>query len=405
MSVDGIRKALVQARADGKVDTAEVDRVLLAARDSGGLDAGERTELLKAADGFDDAAKQRVLSHLAAMSQTNAWVNVEAGQVTKVNGRYAELTVGVPGLAVRQGLFDNCLSVKGAAKADGLLKLTVEGTAVQVNVKKGQTAAQVLDAVRAALPTQVTGVLLKGDVQPYDPALFTGTAAARTDKAAHLMMFKPDALGLKPGEKPLRVVVTGYGAFMGITDNPSANMAQKLSELGVKGGIVEYRRLDVTTQAVDAFIAEMRKNPPDVVLSMGVTGGQAQVEERPENHLGAANDGNDAPMAERQVRAGGPQELKTDLPVETIDWALGGFGSNRAVFTSKSDPNYQPDRSAYLCNYLGYNLATEFGPSPKTTGGFMHINRETPSEQMHAVLEAVTARQLEQRRTQQTPHS
>jgi hypothetical protein len=35
----------------------------------------------------------------------------------------------------------------------------------------------------------------------------------------------------------------------------------------------------------------------------------------------------------------------------------------------------------------------------------MHINRETPSEQMHAVLEAVAARQLEQRRAQQTPHS
>jgi pyrrolidone-carboxylate peptidase len=240
-------------------------------------------------------------------------------------------------------------------------------------------------------------------VGPYDPATFNGATARLSDTSAHLMLYKPESLGLKPGEKPLRVVVTGYGAFMGITDNPSANMAQKLAEQGLKGAIVEYRRLDVTTKAVDGFLAEMRKNPPDVILSMGVSGGQAQVEERPENHLGANNDGNDQPMAERTIRPGGPQELSTDLPVETIDWALSGFGGDRRVFTSKSDPNYAPDRSAYLCNYLGYSLASEFGARDATTAGFMHINRETPVDQMHAALEAVAARQLDWRRNQPAP--
>ncbi|MEW5743410.1 MAG: hypothetical protein AB1938_31155 [Myxococcota bacterium] len=404
MSVDGIRRALTTARQDGKVDTREIDRIMIAARDAGGLDATERTELLQAADGFDDATKQRVLSHLAAMGQTNAWVNVEAGgALASVKGRYANFTVGVPGLSARVGLFDNCVGLKGRAQADGVMKLTIEGQTLQVNVMKGETASQILARVREQLPSQVTGVLMRGDVSPYDPASFNGKAARSRDTAAHLMLYKPEALGLRPGEKPLRVVVTGYGAFMGITDNPSANMAQKLAELGVRGAIVEYRRLDVTTQAVDAFIAEMRKNPPDVILSMGVTGGQAQVEERPENHLGANNDGNDQPMAEREIRAGGPRELSTDLPVETIDWALSGFGGDRRVFTSRSDPNYQPDRSAYLCNYLGYNLATEFKQNDATTAGFMHINRDTPVDQMHSVLEAVTARQLDWRRNPVSP--
>jgi pyrrolidone-carboxylate peptidase len=218
------------------------------------------------------------------------------------------------------------------------------------------------------------------------------------------MLFKPKSLGLKPGEVPMKVVVTGYGAFMGITDNPSSNMAQKLAQAGVPGAVVEYRRLDVTPEAVDAFITEMRKSPPDVILSMGVTGGQSQVEERPENHLGAAEDGNGQMMKDRQVRANGPAELKTDLPVETIDWALQGFGDQRQVFTSKSDPNYAPDRSAYLCNYLGFNLATEFGATDATTAGFMHITDTTPVDQMHAVLQAITARQLDMRRGQ-TPQS
>ena len=403
MSVKAIRAALVQARKDGKVDVADVDKIVLKARSGWGLDPSERAELVKMADGFDDLAKQRLLSHLSAMGQKNAWVNVEAGGLVSVKGRYANYALGVPGLSAKLGLFDNCFSMKGSAQADGLMKVAIEGQNVSVNVKKGETAAQVLEKVKAALPAQVSGVLLKGDVQPYDGASYQGTAAAATDKGAHLMLYKPASLGLKPGELPLKVVVTGYGAFMGITDNPSANMAQKLAESGVKGGIVEYRRLDVTPEAVDAFIAQMRRSPPDVILSMGVTGGQAQVEERPENHLGAAADGNDHQMTDREVRAGGAQELSTDLPVQTIDNALKPFGDQRVVGTSKSDPNYAPDRSAYLCNYLGYNLAAEFGGTPKTTAGFMHISRETPPDQMHSVLEAVTARQLDWRREQIQP--
>ena len=401
MTVKGIRAALTQARKDGKVDAAEVDQIVLKARSGWGLDASERAELVKMADTFGDPAKQRLLQHLSAMGQKNAWVNVEAGGLASVKGRYANYTVGVPGLSAKLGLFDNCFSMKGTAKADGLVKVAIEGQSLSVPVKKGETAAQVLEKVRAQLPAQVTGVLLKGDVQPYDGASFKGQAAVASDQAAHLMLYKPEALNLKPGEVPLKVVVTGYGAFMGITDNPSANMAQKLSEAGVKGGIVEYRRLDVTTAAVDAFVAEMRSAPPDVILSMGVSHWKAQVEERPENHLGAANDGDDKPMAEREVRRGGAQELTTDLPVAVIDAALKPFGDARVVGTSQSDQAYEPDRSAYLCNYLGYNLATEFVATAKTTAGFMHITPETPVDQMQAVLTAVTARQLEERRAQQ----
>lgn len=401
MTVKGIRSAVTQARQDGKVTEAEVDQIALKARSGWGLSATERTELMKAADSFDDPAKQRMLRHVSAMGQSNAWVNVQAGGLAQVEGRYANYTVGVPGLSAKLGLFDNCFALKGTAQADGTMKVAIEGKQVSVQVKKGETAAQVLEKVKAALPSQVSGVLLSGDVQPYDGASFRGQAASKTDEAAHLMLFKPESLGLKPGEVPLKVVVTGYGAFMGITDNPSANMAQKLSEAGVKGGIVEYRRLDVTPEAVDAFVNEMKHAPPDVILSMGVTHGQSQVEERPENHLGAAPDGNNVMMKDREVRAGGAGELKTDLPVDVIDQSLRGFGDSRAVHTSRSDGAYSPDRSAYLCNYLGYNLATEFGAAASTTAGFIHITPDTPVDQMHAVLQAVTARQLDWRREQQ----
>ncbi|MCU0695003.1 MAG: hypothetical protein MUC96_00590 [Myxococcaceae bacterium] len=399
MDVTGIRRALTTAARDGKVDGADVDRIMLQVRDAGGLSSTERTALLHAADGFDDATKQRLLSHLAAMGQTNAWVNIEAkGQLASLEGRYANLTLTVPGLSARVGLFDNAFALKGKARADGVLQLTLDGQKLSVPVKAGEGPQQILEKVKAQLPGAFAGVVIGGDVQPYDAANFTGRAARRSDAAAHLMLYKPAALGLQPGEKPMRVVVTGYGAFMGITDNPSANMAQRLAERGVKGAIVEYRRLDVTPAAVDGFMAEVRRSPPDVILSMGVTHGQAQVEERPENQLGAARDGNNELMTARPVREGGADELSTDLPVEAIDWALTGFGGSRQVHTSRSDTSYQPDRSAYLCNYLGYNLAAEFGKTPKTTAGFIHISPETPTEQMGAVLDAITAKQLEARR-------
>jgi pyrrolidone-carboxylate peptidase len=398
MTVKGIRAAASRAQRDGQVTEAEVDAIALKARSGKGLDAAERAELLRLADSFDDAGKQRLLRHLSAMGQQQAWVNVEAGGLASVQGRYANLSVGVPGLSVKLGLFDNCFAIKGTARADGTLKLNVEGQSLSVQVKRGETAAQVLEKVRAALPAGVSGVLLSGEVQPYDGASFRGRAANAHDEAAHLMLWKPASLGLRPGEVPLKVVVTGYGAFMGITDNPSANMAQRLAEAGVRGGMVEYRRLDVTPEAVDAFMAELRRSPPDVVLSMGVTHGQAQVEERPENFLAANRDGNNALMRAREVLPGQARELTTDLPVDVLDDVLSGFGANQAVFTSRSDPNYQPDRSAYLCNYLGFNLAAEFGRTPATTAGFIHIAPDTPVDQMHAVLQAVTARQLEQRR-------
>lgn len=89
MTVRGIRSAVAQAKLDGTVTEAEIDQLMLKARDGKGLSAAERRELLQAASTFDDAGKQRLLRHLSAMGQTRAWVNLEAGGVANVEGRYA----------------------------------------------------------------------------------------------------------------------------------------------------------------------------------------------------------------------------------------------------------------------------------------------------------------------------
>lgn len=402
MSVERIRQSLPQLLGrDGRVDQKKLDALMLEARDAGGLDAAERAELLLAADSFDDAAKQRLLKHLAVIGQKNAFVNVETrAPLRDVEGRYGTLSTDVKGLTVRVGLFDNTFAVSGTAKNDGVLKLSVEGKELSVPVKKGDRPAAILEAIRKQLPTEVSGTVIAGSAQLHEIESYRGPAAGKKDQAAHLVLYKPAALGLQPGEKPLRVVVTGYGRFMGTENNPSATMAQKLAEAGVPGAIVEYRRLDVTHGGVDAFLEEMKKNPPDVILSMGV-GGVSQVEERPENNVSSGEDGEGKPIVAGEVRPGAAKELRTDLPVEAIDKALRRFGDRREVGTSLSDPSYAPDRSAYLCNYLGFNLANAFGRSDATTAGFMHVTDHTPSDQPQAVLEAIVARQLEWRRQQQ----
>jgi len=405
------RKLLDEARAnDGKIDANELDRIMIQLRDGGGLDRGERAALLAASrgPGFDDATRELLLQHITAMGQHNAWVNVEiAGQVANIEGRYATMTTNVPGLSARLGMFDSTFSLKGQATADGTLKMTIEGREVSVAVKAGDQPAAIFDKLKEQLPAGVTGLTFGGDVRPYDPEAFHGAAAGAGQDAAHMALYKPGELGLRPGETPMRVVVTGYGSFMGITDNPSAAKAQQIAEQGVPGAIVEYRRLDVTTGSVDRFVSEMKASHPDVILSMGA-GGAAQIETQPQNWIeGHYRDGSPVLDGARMPLQGGTidgsrdpdarnKTLSTDLPVEAIQKAL---GPNSGIAISTDGTH---DRSGYLCNYLGYRLADAFGGAgedrERTAAGFMHIAPDTPPDKLHTVLEAATANQLDWRR-------
>src|SRR5688572_12114432 len=45
---------------------------------------------------------------------------------------------------------------------------------------------------------------------------------------------------------PVRVLVTGYGSFMGIEDNPSAAIAEKLASVKIPGALIKTKVLPVT---------------------------------------------------------------------------------------------------------------------------------------------------------------
>ena len=181
MNIDKIRQALTAYMAnDGKVDTAELDKLMLQARDAGGLDATERAELITASSSFDDPTRQRLMRHLSAMAQPNAYVNLAAiGKVTSVEGRCANLKLDVPGLTARVGLFDNCFAVKGKATGDGVIKLAIDGKDLSVAVKKGDSPASILEKLKKQLPAEMTGLVYGGDVRPYDAETFSGSAPSK----------------------------------------------------------------------------------------------------------------------------------------------------------------------------------------------------------------------------------
>jgi pyrrolidone-carboxylate peptidase len=129
------------------------------------------------------------------------------------------------------------------------------------------------------------------------------------------------------------------------------------------------------------------------------------VEELPENRLGGGVDGANQPLPEGPIDPNGPQTIPVDLPVDAINWDLHTqFGAKDVIGTSLSNPNYQPDRSAYLCNYLGYKLAETFSGT-KTAAGFVHVTESTPPAQMHVLLESVVAREREKARATALPVS
>ncbi len=212
----------------------------------------------------------------------------------------------------------------------------------------------------------------------------------------------------------MRVIITGYGDFAGVYNeaegrpNPSGVLARRLADLGLANAQVEFRYLEVTHAAVEAFMAEVRENPPDIILSMGVSS-KAQVEERPENWKSDAIDGrgnriDPGPISFREA----PRErLATDLPVDAIERALRqaeaeGTLTARTVRTDDRqktgrEEDYFPDASAYLCNYLNFRLTETFGQNDAVTAGFVHVTAQTTAEEMRVIAQALVDHEVQQR--------
>jgi pyroglutamyl-peptidase len=167
-----------------------------------------------------------------------------------------------------------------------------------------------------------------------------------------------------------KILVTGFGPFPGMPENPSAQLVMTLAQPRIaKAFNLEARILPTKFSeagpALARAIAEVR---PDIVVCFGVASKTDTIRvERAawnvvdpvkQDEAGHRHKGN-------KVRADGPEGYGTTLPVPDIvaDLTRAGFmagGSN--------------DAGDYLCNYIFYQLMHDIATcGQKRMGGFVHI--------------------------------
>lgn len=163
------------------------------------------------------------------------------------------------------------------------------------------------------------------------------------------------------------VLVTGFGRYAEETDNPSGAIAARLDGRRIGGVTVRGQVLPVTTQGVQAAIADaLERHRPDAVVLTGVAPGRAapaleRVAINVRDFPIPDNDGRepvDEPVCET-----GPDAYLSTLPIKAItsrwrDAGIPGYVSNTA--------------GTFLCNQAFY-IARHLTRDTAVAAGFVHL--------------------------------
>ena len=160
------------------------------------------------------------------------------------------------------------------------------------------------------------------------------------------------------------LLVTGFGPFLHVTENPSWEAIRDLDGQTVGSVVVRTARLDVTYADAPRQLQEaIDRVRPDLVLCLGVAPGTAlRLESTARNRdTQSAPDAAGVVRHDLAIRDDGPATIPTRLPLARLRAALvaGGFE------IVDSD-----DAGGYLCNHVFYELLTR---RPDGVAGFVHV--------------------------------
>ena len=171
----------------------------------------------------------------------------------------------------------------------------------------------------------------------------------------------------------MRTLVTGFGPFGNVTENPSRHLAEACGR--------PFEILEVAYEAVDAFLDALNPEGFDTLLMLGVAAPRTHV--TPE--LLARNWKGERPDV-RGASLPGPIEEDLPLLIESTLWnahLVAELSIHPGLFASM-------DAGSYLCNYLSYRALRRL---PEKRVGFLHV---PPFEKVpQARQEAILARTLE----------
>ncbi len=147
-----------------------------------------------------------------------------------------------------------------------------------------------------------------------------------------------------------RVLITGFGPFPGVSENPSAWLAERLAERAVLDRDAElHARVLPTEWQAAALMPDLYASlQPHVMIHFGVCQrtNSLRVERFAHNRAACRADAGGALPASATIRPDGPERLDTKLPVPALAAHLRCSGFSAATSHSAG---------RYLCNFLYYH--------------------------------------------------
>lgn len=186
----------------------------------------------------------------------------------------------------------------------------------------------------------------------------------------------------------MSVLLTGFGPFGDIEDNPSQRLVRTLEGTHIAGHEVHSVVLPVETEPVEQLVADRwREVRPTLLLGTGVATGRRRIAtERVAINVRdfPIPDAAGTTVIDQPVREGGPDAYLLGLPHKRIarSWSEAGI------------PGYVSNTAGtYLCNQLAYLLA-ELAARDNVRSGFLHLPSPAGAEPGEASTATPSAEQL-----------
>ncbi|MCA9488789.1 MAG: hypothetical protein KC621_02680 [Myxococcales bacterium] len=155
----------------------------------------------------------------------------------------------------------------------------------------------------------------------------------------------------------MRVLVTGFGPFPGVPDNPSGRLARSVDGARIGDAIVTGIELPVHwDRGPDGALHAARELDAALVVGLGVAMGRAGVQV--ERRAVRVEVGRPDARGEVAARLEGPQEVRATLDTTRLASALGARVSD--------------DAGRYVCNAWLYRVTSGL----RVPVGFVHIPAE-----------------------------
>ncbi|HXR11022.1 MAG TPA: hypothetical protein VN770_01900 [Gaiellaceae bacterium] len=171
------------------------------------------------------------------------------------------------------------------------------------------------------------------------------------------------------------VLVTGFEPFGGSDVNTSQQIVEAI------GGVVlpvSYARV------ADALVEAVRAADPGVVICFGQADRNAiSVERFALNLDGSESEDNDGVVSAAEIDPDGPVAYRSTLPVDAIVAAVLAEGIPAEASRSAG---------GFLCNRAFYVLMSLLERErPGTSGGFVHVPEDMPSEELVRAARVIVA--------------